>query len=263
MPDRAPPLMALEPRTEGSLRRWPHARPVVVCLAGIACLIAAASASGAESVAREARLLHFPAAQIFTFLFLMLGPFKIIGPFSKITKGADAAATRRIAMLATGFASLALLVAAFLGEGILNSYRIPVPVLALSAGLILFLVALQGVLQQFLPPTSHGEGAPEPSAAPVLNAVLTPLAFPTIVTPYGIAALIVFLALSPDLESKMTIGAIVVAIMLLNLVVMIVARRVLHVLGVVLPILGAVLGVVQVALGLQIIHSSLKALGIL
>jgi hypothetical protein len=28
--------------------------------------------------------------QVFTLLFLMLGPFKIIGPFAKITQGADA-----------------------------------------------------------------------------------------------------------------------------------------------------------------------------
>ena len=263
MPDRAPPLMALEPRTERSLRRWPHARPVVACLAGVVCLIAATSASAVESVDRETQVLYFPAAQVFTFLFLMLGPFKIIGPFSKITKGADAAATRRIALLATGFASLALLIAAFLGEGILNNFGIPVPVLAFSAGLILFLVALLGILQQFLPPGSHAEPAATPSASSPLSAALTPLAFPTIVTPYGIAALIVFLALSPDLNSQLTIGAIVVAIMTLNLVVMIVARRVLHVLGVALPILGAVLGVVQVALGLQIIQNSLKALGIL
>jgi multiple antibiotic resistance protein len=235
----------------------------VLAFAGVACLIAASSVSGMESVSRETPILRFPVAQIFTFLFLMLGPFKIIGPFSKITKDADAATTRRFALLATGFASLALLLAAFLGEGILDSYGIPVPVLALSAGIILFLVALLGILQQFQPPTSHGEPSAEPSRAPALRTALTPLAFPTIVTPYGIAALIVFLALSPELESKLTIGAIVIAIMVLNLFVMIAARRILPVLGILLPILGAVLGVVQVALGLQIINNSLRSLGVL
>ncbi len=49
--------------------------------------------------------------------------------------------------------------------------------------------------------------------------------------------------------------------MLLNLIVMVMTRHILPVLGVLLPILGAVLGVVQVALGLQIVHNSLKAMG--
>jgi len=37
---------------------------------------------------------------------------------------------------------------------------------------------------------------------------LTPLAFPAIVTPYEIAALVVFLALSPDVRSRLLVGAV-------------------------------------------------------
>ena len=90
-----------------------------------------------------------------------------------------------------------------------------------------------------------------------------PLAFPAIVTPYGIAALVVLLAFSDGLEGRLTIGAVVVAIMVLNLIVMLAARRLAIVLAFVLPILGAVLGVVQVALGLQIINNALQMLGVL
>jgi multiple antibiotic resistance protein len=54
-----------------------------------------------------------------------------------------------------------------------------------------------------------------------------------------------------------------VAIMVLNLIVMLAARRLAPVLAFVLPILGAVLGVVQVALGLQIINNALQMLGVL
>jgi small neutral amino acid transporter SnatA (MarC family) len=97
------------------------------------------------------------------------------------------------------FSSLALLVAAFLGESILSSYGIPLPVLALSAGIILFLVALQSVLQQFTP---HSEDTVGTTPTPTMDMALTPLAFPTIVTPYGIAALVVFLALSPDMQCR-------------------------------------------------------------
>jgi multiple antibiotic resistance protein len=89
---------------------------------------------------------------------------------------------------------------------------------------------------------------------------MAPLAFPTIVTPYGISTLIVFLALSPDIQGQLIIGAILLAIMLLNLMAMLLARPILRFLGVFLQILGAVLGVVQVSLGLQIINSSLRML---
>jgi multiple antibiotic resistance protein len=237
-------------------------RLVVAFTVGVGCLIVASTALAAEAVTNHEPMTR-PLAQIFTFLFLMLGPFKIIAPFSRITKGADAAFTRQIALRATLYASLALLLAAFLGESFLKSYGIPIPILALSAGIILFLVALKTVLEQFAPPTSHNEADTGPTATPSLNMAMTPLAFPTIVTPYGIAALVVFLAISQDLQTQMTIGAIVLAIMLLNMIVMIMTPHIRPLLGAALAILGAVLGVIQVALGLQIINNSLKALGVL
>ena len=226
---------------------------------GLVCLLSAGTAL-AEDTSVPALQTQFPLGQVFTFLFLMLGPFKIIAPFSQITRGADASVTRRIALQATLFASAALLIAAVLGDRILSSYQIPIPVLALSAGIILFLVALQNIMQQFTP---HSDSAATSVPAPSAHSAMTPLAFPTIVTPYGIAALVVFLSFSSDLQTQLIIGAIVLVIMLLNLIVMLTTRKMLPVLGVVLPILGAVIGIVQVALGLQIINNSLKALGIL
>jgi len=233
----------------------------VLALAAAGGLIVAGVASAAPAVGGDTVAREFPTAQILTFLFLMLGPFKIIGPFVHITKGADAALSHRIALLATLFASITLLVSAFVGELILAKYGIPLPILALAAGIILFLVALQSTLKQFAPLTSGDEmGAPPP---PDLKTALTPLAFPTIVTPYGIGALVVFLALSPGLQGQLTIGAIVLVIMLLNLIVMWAARYIGSVLGIALAILGAVIGIIQIALGLNIINNSLTALGLL
>ncbi len=194
--------------------------------------------------------------QIFTFLFLMLGPFKIIAPFAKMTSNATPELTRQIAIRAILFSSIALLLAAILGENILSKYGIPVPVLSMSGGIILFLVALLNVIKQFGTLEKHDENVP----APTLNMAMSPLAFPTIVTPYGIAAVIVFLALSPDLNTKLIVGAIVLGIMLLNLAVMLITRKIFKPLMFVLAILGAILGVVQVALGVLIIFNSIKKL---
>jgi len=193
--------------------------------------------------------------QIFTFLFLMLGPFKIIGPFVKMSKGTDPALMRGIAIKAAIFATLGLLITAFIGESLLAKFGIPVSILALTGGLILFLVALSNVLQQYTP--SGADVAHEP---PTTGMAMTPLAFPTIVTPYGIAAVIVFMAISPDLHSQLVIGAIIIGIMALNLLMMLLTRFIGKLLFLGLSLLGSVLGVIQVALGLMIIYNQVKVL---
>lgn len=219
------------------------------------------TAGAADTLASQLQLQAFPAAQVFLFLFLMLGPIKVIGRFSQITRGADTALVRQIAGRATLLSCAALFVAAVIGESQLGSYGIPVPLLALAAGIILFLVALIGILHQFAP--AHPESGVAPLAPPSLRVAMTPLAFPTIVTPYGVATFVVLLALSPNRESQVSIAALAALVMLLNLLVMLASRRVMPVLGVLLPILGAVLGVIQVALGLLIIQNSLHAMGVL
>lgn len=226
--------------------------PLVVGL----ILLQADAVSGAPAGGGPEQVRSFSAGQIFTFLFLTLGPIKIIGPFARITQAADLWLARRIAFRAILFSSFALLLAALVGESFLRKYNMPVPVLALAGGVVLFLVALQAVLQQFTPP-GRGEGEP---AAATLSMAITPIAIPTIVTPYGIAALIIFITLSPDWHGKLIIGVILLAIMLLNMAAMLLARYILRFLGVFLQLLGAVLGIIQVALGLQIILTSLQRL---
>lgn len=194
--------------------------------------------------------------QIFFFFLLMLGPFKIIGPFVKITKNASPTFARQIAVRATIYASIALLIAGLLGEKILSNFGIPLPILALTGGIILFLVALLNVIKQFEPHKENGDFV----VSPTLDMALNPLAFPAIVTPYGIAALIVFLAISPDLNSKLMVGGILFGIMVLNLVIMLLTRHVFKPLAIFLALFGVILGVIQVALGSLIIYNQLKTL---
>jgi len=57
----------------------------------------------------------------------------------------------------------------------MRNYHISVPVLAMAAGIILFLVALQTVMHQFDPSGTADQRDYEPS----LRLALSPLAFPT------------------------------------------------------------------------------------
>lgn len=230
----------------------------------LAILFFATMASGAAAQSEipvTGDVILFPMSHIVTLLFLMLGPTKIIGPFVQVTKGADRALEKKIARNAIIFSGIALVIASVLGEQLLAKHSVPLPVLALAAGIILFLVAIQDTVRQFSFP--RREPPAEVEAKPTMKIALDPLAFPVIVTPYGIAALIVFLSFAPDFQSQLQIGLIVVAILLLNFLAMLFARKVLTSLGIALAILGAVLSVVQVALGLQIIRQSLLAMGVL
>ena len=128
------------------------------------------------------------------------------------------------------------------------------PVLAITGGLILFLAALDTVMQQFRGPA----GADAQDMPLSLSLAVSPLAFPTIVTPSGIAAVIIFVTLSPDLAGKLTIGLLLLVILLLDLIAMWYARAILKWLALPLYILGAVLGVIQVALGLNIMLVNLS-----
>jgi len=185
-----------------------------------------------------------------------LGPFKILGPFARMTAGAEPKLITKVTIRAILVSTITLLLAAVIGESMLTNFGIPLAILALAAGIILFLVALQNILSQF-----DVQDTPVAPPAPLaIKMAVSPLAFPTIVTPYGIGAVIVFVALSPDTNSKMIVGAIVLGIMVLNLIFMLINRYIFKVLIVILPILGAVIGMVQVALGLKIIYNSIVSL---
>jgi multiple antibiotic resistance protein len=196
--------------------------------------------------------------KIFMLLFLMLGPVKILVPFVNMTKGSDAAFRRRLATRAILLSTAALAVAGSLGRGFMENFNISVPVLALTGGIILFLVALQTVLQQ----ASGAPRLPQGEAQQGLHLAFSPLAFPVIVTPYGIAAVIVFAALLPEYDAKLMLAGAVLLILLLDWLAMLFADTVLKWAGAALQIFAVVLGVTQIALGLQVIMHNLALIGV-
>jgi multiple antibiotic resistance protein len=154
-----------------------------------------------------------------------------------------------------------LAVAGLIGRSMLENFNIPSSVLALTGGLVLFLVALQTVLHQF-----SADASPRTSAGstPGLQLAFNPLAFPTIVTPYGIEAVIVFIALAQDdLSLKMTVAAVTAAILILDWIAMLFAHAILKWMGTALQVFAVVLGVTQIALGVNVILQSLSLIGVL
>jgi len=203
---------------------------------------------------------QFGARKVFFMLFLMLGPIKILVPFVDLTRGSDSEFRWRLATRAILFSAAALVIAGVLGRTMLENFEISLQVLAMTGGIILFLVALQTVLQQS---TVAPTRAMAESDRRDLKLAVTPLAFPTIVTPYGIAAVIVFATLAAgDHNAEMTVAGIVLLILALDWLAMLFAEAILRWIGTALQVLAVVLGVTQIALGLQVILHSLFMIGV-
>jgi multiple antibiotic resistance protein len=230
----------------------------VALLASALCVLSlplTAHAAGAGA------LPVFGVRKIFFLLFLMLGPIKILLPFVGMTKDTDAVFRRRLAGRAILFSGAALAIAGLIGRGMLENFNIPAPVLALTGGVVLFLVALQTVLHQFSPDPSPRNPA---GSEPGLHLAFNPLAFPTIVTPYGIAAVIVFVTLAQDdVSLKLTVAGVTAAILILDWIAMLYAHAILKWMGTALQVFAVVLGITQVALGLNVILQSLNMIGVL
>jgi multiple antibiotic resistance protein len=104
--------------------------------------------------------------------------------------------------------------------------------------------------------THPADDASTPS--PTLEKATAPLAFPNIVTPYGLAIAITLLALAP--EARWQILGCMTAVIAIDYLAMFFAKPVIKVLGLPLALLGVVLGVLQVALSLQIVIFAIRTL---
>ncbi len=220
---------------------------VVITLVPIA---AAAQSTGVLATKRP-----ITWGMIFAVLFLMLGPIKLVGPFADITKDSDRVFRFRLATRAFLFSLAAVTIAVGLGKSMLDNFAIPVQVLQIAAGVILFLVALQAVMQQY-----SGARASERHEPPTLALAFSPLAFPTIVTPYGIAAVTIIVTLAPTTEISLISAGVVYFILFLDWLAMLAAHTIVRWLGPLLLLFGVVLGVNQVALGLQLMLGGISDL---
>jgi multiple antibiotic resistance protein len=201
-------------------------------------------------------------AEIFTIFFITLGPLKILGPFAQRTHGLDDAMVRQIAVRAFLIATISAIAGGFLGSALLANWHISIGAMIIAGGIVFLLVGLRQLLEQYEPPHTPDANMPALPAAPTAAALK--LLFPIVLTPFGIAAVIVLLAVSTESGRTAIIVGMVVVVMLLNLIAMLFARKILvGVTIVVLQILGAVLGILQAGLAVQIILRGLRDLKII
>ena len=210
-----------------------------------------------QSAPDATALIGFGA--VFTLFFITLGPLKVLGPFAQLTREVDETTMRQIAVRAFVLAVIAVMSGGLAGRVLLDYWGISSSAMLLSGGVIFALVGLSLVLEQYQP--AHPVPPPLPSE-PMAAAMR--ITFPTVVTPYGIAALIVVLTNSRDAERIGTTLALLLGVMVLNLLTMLYGRRIMGGATVmVLQVIGAVLGVLQVAIATDMTLRALRELGVL
>jgi multiple antibiotic resistance protein len=200
-------------------------------------------------------------SSIFLLLFITLGPIKTIVPFVQLTAGSDPATRRTAALRSTLAATVVVILLFVLGAIVLETWGVSLPAVALTGGIILFLLSLQVMLK---PPESQ---VPREEASEALSGsmLISRLVIPTIVTPPGIVSTLALSVLSEgNLRLWLQIMGLLVLIMLVNLLTMLNAGRLLAFLTAAgLRVIGWVFAVLQASLGTQVIINSLRRLGAL
>lgn len=193
---------------------------------------------------------EIPLGLLATLLFMTIGPIQTIPLFAASTVGMSHKARFRTAVVATGFAMIALALAVFVGAAAMARVGTTPSSLIMAAGLILTLTALRNIL--------GGSASGNAVAGAQGGVALSPVAIPGLVTPVGVAILIIFVSYFSQGADKLAILAVVVAILATDLIAMLCAGWFMRVIGAApLVVLGAVFGVLQAAMGVEMILSGI------
>jgi multiple antibiotic resistance protein len=195
-------------------------------------------------------------AFIFTIFMLTLGPIKTVPAFFAMTQDQAPAAVRALALKGTAVATAVCLLIALVMTGVAASWRVSPDDLRLAGGILLF-AASREMIGQIGRPAS----LPAPTSMSEWKMV-TPLAIPVIVTPWGVTAILFFTDLAYG-DSKMfaVVIGILVLVMALNLGGMLLARQIIAGVGIIsFQVLGWIFAVLQAGLAVNAIVTSLRNL---
>lgn len=204
-------------------------------------------------------------AQVFTLLFVVMGPpLKTPLAYYVRMQAFDAATRRRLAIKTAILATLAALIGGFLGMALQSNWQISLPAMLIAGGVIFFLVSLRTVLEQYTStpvphPVPDGTVPTRPQVPGAFD-----LAVPMIVTPYGLAGLIILLASSHSMERTLGIVGMLLLVMVLHLLAMLFSGPIVRGIGP-LPfkLFGTVIGSLTVGLSVQMMILGYQMLAVL
>ncbi|MEM1367775.1 MAG: MarC family protein [Cyanobacteria bacterium P01_H01_bin.15] len=209
------------------------------------------------NVAQRSISTSFGFSNLFIIFFITLGPLKILPTFLKLTHHATGKEKRQLAVQSAAIAAVIILLVVLVGEKVMEGWQIRLPALMIAGGILLSVVAARLVLS-----VDHPIQVPEDlTPKPWSHLAVSPMAFPKIVPPFGIAIALTMMLVAPQIGlSKGIVIGTLLAVMALNCVFMIFAEQIIKLIRpVTLKILGFTLGVMQFALGIELIMTGIEA----
>ena len=196
-------------------------------------------------------------AFIFTIFLLTLGPIKTVPAFFAMTEDHAPADARALALSGTAVATGVSLLIALVMTGFAASWRISRDDVRLAGGILLFLASCE-VIGQFSRP------AVSPQTALQAQSAVSPLAIPTIISPWGVTAILFFADLAQgDPKLFTAVFGILLFVMLLNLTGMLLARPIIACVGMIsFRVAGWIFAVLQAGLAVDAVVTSLRNLAL-
>jgi multiple antibiotic resistance protein len=197
----------------------------------------------------ESYLLNY--SQILTLFMVMLGPLRLLVPYVKRTIDLNQVSLRKLAASSSLLALITLIVGGLIGRMTILKWHIENPILLLTGAIIFFFSALRPLIM-----TTPDIDQPKTIAPSFVEVALN-----MIITPYGMASVIVLISVSHDSKRTLGVFTTLAIIMVLNLVFMIFGRKILKLIGALpLQIVNKALSVLQLALSIELIYKSLQLL---
>jgi len=164
----------------------------------------------------------------FTSLFTMINPIGVIPVYIALVSDLDQPTARRVAIKATLFAFLILIIFALAGNAIFNFFHIRVDSLKVVGGILFFLLGFD-MLQLRM----ERRRKPEETVSQFVDDIaITPLAIPFICGPGAITMAILLYERSSGLQQKSVFFSAMLVVIALTGVILLAGRKILSLLGV-------------------------------
>ncbi len=197
---------------------------------------------------------------IFIVLFVVIDPVGLAAMYGALTRGAEPAYRRRMAVKGTGLAAGILLFFAFSGSYLLHALGITIPAFKIAGGVLLFLLAIDMVFarQSGLRSATVRE---QDEARYKEDISVFPLAFPLIAGPGTLTTVLLLVGEAKGHVLYFSVVLIVMAIVLaLTYLALLISGRLMKLLGETgANVVDRLLGVILAALAVQFVVDGVRA----
>lgn len=193
----------------------------------------------------------------FITLFVVIDPPGCAPIYAGLTKGADTAQRRNMAIRASLIALVILLVFALFGEDLLRALHIELDSFRIAGGFMLFWIAWEMVFEKRT--QRREERAERATREHVEDVSVFPMAMPMLAGPGAIAAIMLLMNEAEGLEQDLVVLAALTAVLVLTMLALIAAGPLIKLLGDrVEAVITRLLGVLLAALAAQYVIDGLR-----